>query len=58
MGFTSVGVRSASISETSESLRGVNPPKGGELTSNWVRDLCRGRRVPVCKVSMGRAALV
>jgi len=58
MDLTSVGVRSVSISESSESLRGASPLKSGGFTSNWVRDLCRGRRVPVCKVSMGRAALV
>lgn len=43
MGLTSVGVISASKSESSESLRGANPPKSGELISNWVRDRWRGR---------------
>jgi len=53
MGLTSVGVISASNSESSESLRGANPSKSRELTSTWVRDLCRDRRAPVCKVRVG-----
>ena len=58
VGLMSVGVINASNSESSESLKGTNPPKSEVFTSNWVRELCRGRRVPVCKARVGRATLV
>lgn len=58
MGLTSVGVISASNSESSESLRGANSPQSGETVSSWVRDWWRGRRATGCKVRTGRVVLV
>ena len=58
MGLTSVRKTASSNSESSESPKGVNLPSSGDLTSNWVRDLWRGRRAPVFKVRVGRVVLL
>ena len=57
MGLTSVGVTITSNSESSESLKGANPPQGGGLMSNWVRDRWRGRRALVGEARTGRGVL-